>query len=174
VLETEPLTLRDSMNRHAVVALAVTVLALAATASAQPGVVRIAGTPKALTLSTADLADMPRTSLTATAHRVTGTFEGVSMRELLTRAGVPAGQALRGAALASAVIVTGADGYRVAFGLAEFDPDFTDRVVILADRRDGGPLPSNAAPFHLIVGGEKRPTRWVRQVISIELVPAIP
>ena len=82
---------------------------------------------------------------------------------------MPAGPQLRGAALASSVIVTGADGYRVSFGLAEFDPDFTDRVAILADKRDGEALPANAAPFQLILSGEKRPARWVRQVISIEL-----
>ena len=172
-LETDTVTLRDAMNQCAVVVLVAIGLALPATTSAQPGVVKIAGTPKPLTLSTADVAEMPRTSITATAHRVTGTFEGVSVRDLLTRAGVPSGQALRGAALATSVIVTGADGYRVAFGLAEFDADFTDRVAILADRFDGAPLPANSAPFRLVLSGEKRPTRWVRQVISIELVPAI-
>ena len=96
--------------------------------------------------------------------------EGVAIRELLTKAGVPAGTALRGAALATSVVITGADGYRVAFGLAEFDPAFTDRIAILADRRDGKPLPENAVPFQLILTGEKRPTRWVRQVVSITLV----
>ena len=35
--------------------------------------------------------------MTASAHNQTGTYEGVSVRELLTRAGVPAGEALRGA-----------------------------------------------------------------------------
>jgi len=65
---------------------------------------------------------MPRRSVTASAHHLTGTWEGVEVRELLTRAGAPAGEALRGLALATAVAVTGADGYRVVFGIAEFDP----------------------------------------------------
>ena len=60
------------------------------------------------------------------------------MRELLTRAGVPAGHALRGPALATAVVVTGADGYRMVFAIAEFDPAFTDRVAIVADRKEEG------------------------------------
>jgi len=59
--------------------------------------------------------------------------------------------------LATAVAVTGADGYRVVFGVAEFDPAFTDRVAILADRKDGAPLPANAAPFQLVLTNEKRP-----------------
>jgi hypothetical protein len=88
---------------------------------------------------------------------------------LLTRAGVPAGEALRGRDLAQAVLVTGADGYRVAFGVAEFDPAFSDRVAILADRKDGKTLTGNEAPFQLVLAGEKRPARWVRQVISIEI-----
>jgi len=58
------------------------------------------------------------------------------------------GEALRGRALSSAVVVTGADGYRAVFGIAEFDPAFTDRVAILADRKDDAPLPANAAPFN--------------------------
>jgi len=31
----------------------------------------------------------------------------------------------------SVSVITGADGYRVAFGVAEFDPAFTDRMAIL-------------------------------------------
>jgi hypothetical protein len=92
------------------------------------------------------------------------------VRELLTRAGVPAGDALRGPALATAVVVTGAGGYRVVFAIAECDPAFTDRVAILADRKDGAPLPPNAAPFRLVITGEKRPARWVGQVVAIELM----
>jgi hypothetical protein len=91
------------------------------------------------------------------------------VRELLTRAGVPAGEALRGRALATAVTVTGADGYRVVLGIAELDPAFTDRVAILADRKDGAALTPNAGPFQLIITGEKRPARWVPQVVAIEL-----
>lgn len=83
---------------------------------------------------------------------------------------MPAGEALRGNALATAVVVTGADGYRVVFGLAEFDAAFTDRIAILADRKDCAALAGNAAPFQLVIMGEKRPARWVRQVVSIELV----
>ena len=72
--------------------------------------------------------------------------------------------------LATAVVVTGADGYRMVFAIAEFDPAFTDRVAIVADRRDGAPLPPNAAFFQLVITGEKRPARWVRQVVAIELM----
>lgn len=138
----------------------------------QAPTVKILGdVPKPVTLTATELAAMPRTRVTASAHNQKGVYEGVTVRELLSRAGVPAGEALRGAELAKTVIVTGADGYRVAFGLAEFDPAFTDGVSILADRKDGVPLGGNAAPFQLILTDEKRPARWVRQVVSIEVVP---
>lgn len=151
------------------------VLLLSGLVGAQAPVVEVTGAvPHALTLTASDLAAMPRTTVTASAHDQTGTYEGVTVRELLTRAGVPRAEDLRGAELAKSVIVTGADGYRVAFGIAEFDPDFTDRVAILADRKDGAPLTGNAAPFELILTGEKRPARWVRQVVSITVQNASP
>ena len=42
--------------------------------------------------------------------------------------------------------------------------DLTDRVILLADVKDGQPLPPREGPFRIIVPGEKRPARWVRQV----------
>jgi DMSO/TMAO reductase YedYZ molybdopterin-dependent catalytic subunit len=134
-----------------------------------PTVGIVGDVPKPLTLTASDLAAMPRVTVTTSAQNQGGAYEGVTMRELLSRAGVAAGEALRGAELAKTVIVTGADGYRVAFGLAEFDPGFTDRVSILADRKDGAPLARSAAPFQLILTREQRPARWVRQVVSIEV-----
>ena len=151
--------------------LVFTLIASATALDAQPGAVRIFGAvTDPVSFTVADLSKMPRTKLTASAHDQTGEYQGVAVRELLTRAGVPAGDKLRGAVLATAIVVTGADGYRVVFGLAEFDPAFTDRVAVLADQRDGQPLPANARPFQLIVEGEKRPARWVRQVVSMEVV----
>ena len=138
----------------------------------QAPAVRIFGdVPKPLTVTAGALATLPRAKVTASAHNQSGVYEGVAVRELLTRAGVAAAEALRGAELAKTVLVTGADGYRVAFGIAEFDPAFTDRVSILADRKDGAPLAGNGAPFQLILTDEKRPARWVRQVVSIEVRP---
>jgi len=145
------------------------VFAATTTLAAQPPTsVRIVG-PRTLVVSASDLAAMPRTTVTATAHERTANYEGVSLRELLTRVGVPFGEALRGRALAAAVVVTGADGYRVVFGVAELDPGFTDRLAILADKRNGLPLAGDEGPFQVILTGEKRPARWVRQVAKIEV-----
>jgi DMSO/TMAO reductase YedYZ molybdopterin-dependent catalytic subunit len=67
-----------------------------------------------------------------------------------------------------AVLVDGSDGYRAVFALAELSPDFTDHVILLADTKDGQPLPPREGPFRIVVPGEKRPARWVRQVTVVE------
>ena len=69
--------------------------------------------------------------------------------------------------VAMTVLVAGSDGYRVAFSLAELEPELTDRVILLADTKDGEPLPPREGPFRIIVPGEKRPARWVRQVSTV-------
>jgi hypothetical protein len=143
-------------------------LVLAVHVFGQTASVQVRG-PRAITVSAAELATMPRSAVTVSSRGQQTTYEGVSIRELLTRVGVPSGEALRGRELSNVVVVTGADGYRVAFGVAEFDPGFTDRLSILADKRNGASLAGNEAPFELILSGEKRPARWVRQVISIEI-----
>jgi DMSO/TMAO reductase YedYZ molybdopterin-dependent catalytic subunit len=69
------------------------------------------------------------------------------------------------------VRITANDNYTVVFALAEFDPGFSDRSIILADQQDGQPLPDNAAPFRVVVPGDSHPARWIRQVKSIEVMP---
>lgn len=54
-----------------------------------------------------------------------------------------------------------------AENLLDLRGDLTDRVILLADIKDGQPLPPGEGPFRVIVPGEKRPARWVRQVRSL-------
>ncbi|MGE3541290.1 MAG: hypothetical protein AB7N91_28130 [Candidatus Tectimicrobiota bacterium] len=63
-------------------------------------------------------------------------------------------------------MIEAADGYRVVFALPELDPAFTERLVLLAEQRDGQPLAATEGPLRLVVPGEKRQARWVRQVRS--------
>ena len=88
---------------------------------------------------------------------------------ILERAGVPRGEKLRGKALRAIVVITASDGYQVVFTLADTDPAFTDRVIILADRKDGKPLPEKEGPFRIVVPSEKRPARWIRNVKTIAI-----
>ncbi len=68
--------------------------------------------------------------------------------------------------------VSAADGYRVVFALAELDPASRNDVPIVAASCDGNALDAKDGPFRLIVPGEKRPARWVRQVTAIDLLRA--
>jgi DMSO/TMAO reductase YedYZ molybdopterin-dependent catalytic subunit len=126
--------------------------------------------PRALTLTADDLAKLPRQ--TARAKDRDGkeaVFEGVALIEILKSAGVKFGHDLRGPALAAYLVVEASDGYRAVFALPELDPDFHDGQVLLADRRDGRPLNATEGPLRVIVPGEKRHSRWVRQVITLRI-----
>src|SRR5262249_25438783 len=83
----------------------------------------------------------PRQSVEAKDHDgKDAVYEGVPLVELLKSAGLKFGQELRGKELANYLVVEASDGYRAVFALPELDPAFTDRVVLIADRRDKHPL----------------------------------
>jgi DMSO/TMAO reductase YedYZ molybdopterin-dependent catalytic subunit len=127
------------------------------------------GTP--LDLGAADIAALPHTELRAVdSHGKGGLFRGVLVAELLRRAGAASGDALRGSHLRDIVRVECADGYVVAFTLAELDPGLGARRVLLADALDGKPLGAEQGPWRLVVPDDKRPARWARQVRSITVV----
>jgi len=114
-----------------------------------------------------DLAALPRREVRVRDRDGTEvTFAGVALVEILRLAGVPLGEKLRGSNMALYLLVDAADGYRVVFALPELDPAFTERVVLLADHRDGQPLAAAEGPLRLVVPDEKRQARWVRQVGS--------
>jgi hypothetical protein len=120
-------------------------------------------------VTAAELARLPRVDTLVSAHNVQGRYSGVSLIDLLALVHAPMGDSLRGKALAMYVLVEAADGYRVVFALAEFDRGFSDRMALLADQKDGAALPPAEGPYHLIIPGEKRPARWARQVVRIEV-----
>ena len=123
-------------------------------------------------VSAKTLATSPRIEVTISDHGKPAKFEGVELHRLLDSAGAPDGEHLRGKELTKYVLVEAADGYRAVFSLAELNPAFTDRKVILADRRDGKPLAAEEGPFRIVVEGEKRMARCVRQVALIRIVDA--
>jgi len=126
-----------------------------------------------LQLSGADLAKLPRHTARVTDHDGTdATFEGPPLVEILRLAGVKLGEQLRGREMTTYLLVKAADNYQVVFALAELDPGFTDRIILLADRRDGKPLSPKEEPLRIIVPGEKRQARWVRQVTTLTVLRA--
>jgi DMSO/TMAO reductase YedYZ molybdopterin-dependent catalytic subunit len=140
-------------------------------APAAPVVVKVEGevsTP--LRLTAAELMQLPRQTVMARAHdEKEARFEGVALFDVLKKAGLPTGKELRGRAVSLYLVVEASDGYRAVFALPELDPAFTDRVILLADRRDGQALGPRDGPLQIVVPGEKRHARWVRQVIVLRI-----
>jgi DMSO/TMAO reductase YedYZ molybdopterin-dependent catalytic subunit len=123
-----------------------------------------------LKLTTSEFTRLPRQTVRAKDHDgKEAEFAGVPLVEVLKTAGVRFGQDLRGPALATYLVVEAADGYLAVFALPELDPAFTDRVILLADRRDGKPLDVREGTLRVVVPGEKRHGRWVRQVIALKV-----
>jgi hypothetical protein len=123
-----------------------------------------------ITVTAKTLEGLARVKAEAKEHEnPAATYEGVTLGAVLERAGVPRGEKLRGPGLRAIVIITATDGYKVAFTVAETDPAFNDRLIILADKKDGKPLPEKEGPFRIVVPTEKRPARWTRNVKTIAI-----
>src|SRR5262245_39686307 len=101
------------------------VLSLAAgTQQASPVLLEINGdVAHPLTLQEQDWKALKHVSISASnAHeKKTAVHQGVLLLDLLQAAGVPSGENLRGKSLATCVVVTASDGYKVTFSLAELD-----------------------------------------------------
>jgi hypothetical protein len=122
------------------------------------------------TLTPAQIAASPHLAVTAQDHDGVAHFEGVSVAALLSGAGIPLGDKLRGPRMTEVLLVEAADGYKVVFALAELDPAFATLEIILADKRDGKPLDAKEGPFRIVAPGDKRPARWVRQATALKVI----
>lgn len=58
----------------------------------------------------------------------------------------------------------------MTFTLAELDPAFRDSTVIVADRRDGGPMASPLGPIRIIAASDKKPARSIRMLEKLQVV----
>lgn len=94
-----------------------------------------------------------------------GKFSGVLFWDVLK-----ANKAFEGldhnAELAKTFVVTARDGYVIAFSVGEIHPDFGNTRMMLADRMDGKVFEGG---FRIIVPGDTRGARNVRDVVKIEL-----
>jgi len=158
--------------------IALTIMAARASAQgrvpcpvAEPGALVVYGdvaSPYRLTLE--ELRVLPQSSVQGTPHGGTAAlYSGPKLEDVLARAGLPRGPALRGSEMLRYVVVEAVDGYRAVFSLAELDTAFRKETPILALARDGKPLDEDAAPLQVIVPGEERHARWVRQVACLRI-----
>ena len=125
-----------------------------------------------LTLTLADLAKLPRTSVSVKneGSDEQTTYEGVLLYDVLKQAGAPVGKQLMGKALATYVLAEARDGYQVVYALPEFDPSFTDNKIIVADTVNGKPLFQYQGPFRIVMPQEKKGARSIRMLEKITVV----
>lgn len=123
-----------------------------------------------LTLTAADLASMPRATVSTNSNGIATTYEGVWVGDVLKKAGLPLGPALRGAALSYYVVAAASDGYQVVFSLGELDPEMTDGQFLLADKANGKPLFGENGSFRLVIPKDKRGARSIRMLTALRIV----
>jgi DMSO/TMAO reductase YedYZ molybdopterin-dependent catalytic subunit len=166
--------LRRACQHARTAAVAALLLATALPAIAEEVLLRVNGavdTPLALTR--AELAALPRDQFQIPSREdrsVMETWAGVPMIEILRKAGAPVGERLRGRATAAYVVVIAADGYRSVYALAEIDPRFSpQRRILVADTLDGKLLGGDFGQLRIANQGEGAFSRWVRQVVALEV-----
>ena len=154
--------------RRAALALVLAAFAFSATAQ-EPATVTVSGAVQhPLTLTPSDLRAMPAVDVTVsqqTDHGPSqGKFHGVLLWTVIDKAGLANGPE-KNAYLRHTFLVTGADGYAVAFSEGEIDPKLEGKQVILAYTKDGAALDR---PL-LVVPGDVHASRGVHDVVTIEV-----
>jgi molybdopterin-dependent oxidoreductase-like protein protein len=161
------------------VAAIVVALALYGTAAAQPApstdaspnIVLAAPGHASVSLSPADLAQLPAEQVATSFLTEHGTrsasFTGPLLWAVLEKAGAIDPAKPRDA-VRQALLVTGSDGYVALVGMGEIAPEFEGKQVILAISADGKPL--DAGHLRLVVPADKRGGRSVRDVARIDIL----
>jgi hypothetical protein len=124
-----------------------------------------------VTFSASDLAGLPQQTVKTADHGVPVTFQGVLLADVLSKVALPTGENFRSKEASYYLMVEAKDGYRTLFAWPELDATFMDKAVYVVTMRDGWPLSEKDGPFQLVVPGEKRNGRWVRQVKSLRVEP---
>ncbi len=129
----------------------------------------IGPTGKTIVVTPKLLADLDRAEAVMINHSISHTYEGVRLTELLRLVDAPTGARIHAEADRDYLVVTGGDGFRAVYSLAETDGSVQRHPVILADKMDGAPLIPHDAPYRLVVDGDQKPARSVYAVAKIEV-----
>lgn len=117
------------------------------------------------------LTALPQTTITVYNEHIkkSQTYSGVPVMDLLAPLGVSTNP--HGKDFELYLVAEGSDGYKVVYSVGEVTPDVRDGSVIVADKLEGKPIPGTG-PVQLVATGEKRPARWVRNLVSIRVLQA--
>jgi hypothetical protein len=96
-------------------------------------------------------------------------YEGVAITDILQKAGVKFGDALRGKALATYLLVEAVDGYQAVYSLPELDSSTNERLILLADKQEGAAFAAHLGPLKIKVPGDNTHRRWVGPVKNLTI-----
>jgi hypothetical protein len=119
-------------------------------------------------LSVAELQGFPQKSVTVhnEHNKADETYSGVLLGDLLAKYGLPVDKTTHRKMLRSYLIAEGMDQYKVLMSVTEVESSEHDGDVIVATLLNGKPLGADGE-LKLIVSGDKKPERWVRNLASI-------
>jgi hypothetical protein len=139
--------------------------------SVPAGPLKVSFGDKSAEWTPAALAALPHKTITVfNEHaKANQTYSGVAVIDLLKPLGVP--DKPHGKDLRLYLVAEGSDGYEAVYAVAEAIPDVHDGAVIVADTMDGKGL-ADSGPLELVSTDEKRPARWVRNLVAIRVLAA--
>lgn len=129
----------------------------------------IGGTGTSTTLSVSDLSKLPQKTGKAKDHGTSATFEGALLTDVLRKVDLPLGEKFDSTCASYYLIAEAQGGYDAVFAWAELDSTFMNKSVYVVTKRNGKPLSNKDGPFQLLVPGEKRPARGLRQLTALSI-----
>ncbi len=131
----------------------------------------VAPTAEPLPFDPTKLEGFEKVEVKLTEDGQTVTYTGVALASLLEKQGKGSGTMPALRSLSDAVLlVRGSDGYQAAVSAAAVAMDPKGGRYLLATSRDGKPLEKGQGPVRLIVPGDPKHVRWVKEVVTIRLV----
>lgn len=140
-------------------------------ATPAPGSITVVWGGRSSVLTAAELAKLPRreVSLVEEEGEAPVTLSGINLWDVMQKAGTTLAEASGRQRAMIYVRVRGSDGQSALLALAEVDPGYTRRVVLLADHRNGKLLDEFEGPWRLIIPDDLRHARWVRGLVAVEV-----
>ncbi|UII26339.1 molybdopterin-dependent oxidoreductase [Fulvivirga maritima] len=121
-------------------------------------------------VSLEDLESLPQVDKQLTGHdKKAHAYHGVLLKDVLELIDVNFEKSNIKGNLTKYILVDALDGYKVIYSVTEVDPQFKDEAVFIAYQADNKSLPEHVGPFQMIVPGEKKHARWIREIKSINV-----
>jgi hypothetical protein len=127
---------------------------------------------KSVSVSAGDLCNLEQHTVNTTDNGVRAIFECVLLTDVLRVVDRPIGDKFQNTAGWYYVLAEARNGSRAVFSWAELDSTFMEKPVYVATKRDGIPLSKSDGPFRLVVPGDRRSARWIRQLKTVRIKQA--